>query len=113
MEIVQSAYEIRAGGTTSRDPGGKCAVTYARGPVVSDICVKHSGSADKAHGASPRNGTGFGDAAALGAAGLGDTGAYTEAILIRIRSRFIHPATTTATANTMTAEIKKYRSSLA
>jgi hypothetical protein len=41
----------------------------------------------------------------LDGAGLGEAGAYTDAILIRIKSRFIHPATTTATVKTINVEI--------
>jgi hypothetical protein len=106
-EIVQSPYRNVAGGASGTDPGGRCANVYAWGPVDSDICTKHSGSADNAQGASPRSPTEDPLPVKLDGTGLGEAGAYTDAILIRIKSRFIQPATTTATVKTMSVEIMR------
>lgn len=104
-EIVQSPYRNVAGGEIGTDPGGKCAAVYAAGPVDSDICTKHSGSADNAHGASPRSPPEDPPPVELDGAGFGGAGAYADAILMRIRSRFIHPATATATVKTISVEM--------
>lgn len=108
-EIVQSPYRNVAGGASGTDPGGRCAKAYALGPVVSDICTKHSGSADNAQGASPRSPAEDALPVELDGTGLGRAGAYTDAILIRIKCRFVHPATTIATVKTMSVDINKYR----
>ena len=52
--MLQSPYTNVAGGAIATAPGGRCDRTYASEPVDSDICIRHSGSAESAHGASPR-----------------------------------------------------------
>lgn len=100
-EIVQSANFSRAGGAIRTEPAGKCRDKNSRGPVSTDSCSKHSGSADKAHGASPAKvdgGGGVVDACGLGA----PPWPWPSPTLIRRRSRSPQPETTIAVARTNT-----------
>ena len=75
-------------------------------PVETLSWVRHSGKAESAHGASPRNGT-VTPPPPVESAGFGGAGTLVDAIRIRISSRFSHAVASTTTVRTMTVAIAK------
>ena len=106
--IVQSPKTSVAGGAIATAPLGRCERTYGSDPLSSSICVRHSGSAESAHGASPLNGATLA-VAFDGSSAFGGAGTLPGAIRMRIRSRCTYAVAATATASTRIAAMRKYR----